>query len=117
MPVRKTLCGLSEIPDGGAIERVAAIFDRDGAHMIDESLVLTRHGTEVSAYVNVCPHAGRRLDWAPGQFLIEEGLLICAAHGAGFTLATGECVYGPCRGESLMRVDVALDGADVQLRD
>ena len=116
MPVKQTLCRVAEVPDGGAIERVAAIKS-DGIDTVDESLIVTRHGVAVCAYVNVCPHAGRRLDWAPGQFLIEDGYLICAAHGAMFTLGSGECVAGPCRGLSLVRVEVETDGEEVRLRD
>lgn len=115
MTVRKTLCRVAEIPDGGAIERVAAVVDRATGEAFDESLVVTRSGEAVSAYINVCPHAGRRLDWAPGQFLIEDGQLICAAHGAMFTLMSGLCIFGPCRGENLSRVDVAIEGGEVLL--
>jgi nitrite reductase/ring-hydroxylating ferredoxin subunit len=53
------------------------------------------------AWVNSCPHEGRRLDYAPGKFLIDKQNLVCAAHGASFRLSDGFCVGGPCRGESL----------------
>ncbi|KLD68839.1 ferredoxin, partial [Xanthomonas hyacinthi DSM 19077] len=44
------------------------------------SLLLYRDGDGVRAWANVCPHAGRRLDWAPGQFLkSREGHVVCAA--------------------------------------
>ena len=78
-----------------------------------EPLILFRDGDEVRAWVNVCPHAGRQLDWAPGEFLkSKDGLLVCAAHGASFELQAGECGAGPCRGESLRKVGVEVrDGA------
>ena len=76
---------------------------------VAESVILHRDGDEVRAWLNVCPHAGRRLDWAPGQFLISrEGLLVCAVHGASFELIGGECVAGPCRGQSLQPVAVRV---------
>lgn len=76
---------------------------------VAESVILHRDGDEVRAWLNVCPHAGRRLDWAPGQFLkSREGLLICAVHGASFELIGGECVAGPCRGQSLQPVAVRV---------
>ena len=115
MRVRKTLCRTAEIPDGGAIERVGSVRDPGTGEAFDESLVVTRQGNAVRAYVNVCPHAGRRLDWAPGQFLIENGLMICAAHGATFALGSGECVDGPCRGASLMSVDIEIAGDEVRI--
>jgi nitrite reductase/ring-hydroxylating ferredoxin subunit len=60
----------------------------------------------VRAWLNCCPHQGRRLDYAPGKFLIDKGQLVCAAHGAVFRLDDGECVGGPCRGEHLAKIEV-----------
>lgn len=79
-----------------------------------ESLVVHHDaGGAVRAWLNVCPHAGRRLDWAPGKFILsKDGLLVCAVHGASFETAGGLCTAGPCRGESLRAVDVVVrDGA------
>lgn len=73
-----------------------------------QSLVLLRQGDALKAWLNICPHAGRRLDWAPGKFLVDKGKLVCAAHGASFELQQGECVAGPCRGASLTAVRVAV---------
>lgn len=101
---------LDSIPDGGLVE-AEAVLDGDA-----ESLVLHRRGNEVRAWLNVCPHAGRRLDWAPGQFLVsKEGLLVCAAHGASFELEQGECVAGPCRGDALRVVPVRVEKGEVRL--
>ena len=81
---------------------------------VAESVILHRDGDEVRAWLNVCPHAGRRLDWAPGQFLkSREGLLVCAVHGASFELIGGECVAGPCRGQSLQPVAVRVREGEV----
>lgn len=101
------LLTLERLPDG-AFAEVEADLDGDA-----ESLVLYREGGRVRAWLNVCPHAGRRLDWSPGQFLrSREGLLVCAAHGASFELEGGECVAGPCRGEALRSIAVEVrDGA------
>ena len=60
----------------------------------------------LQAWLNCCPHQGRRLDYVPGKFLIHKGQLVCAAHGATFELADGLCVGGPCRGEHLTSVQV-----------
>ncbi|MBB3886398.1 nitrite reductase/ring-hydroxylating ferredoxin subunit [Xanthomonas campestris] len=101
---------LAQIPDAGFLE-VEALWDGG-----PESVVLYREGAQVRAWLNVCPHAGRRLDWAPGQFLkTKEGQLVCAAHGAAFELDAGECVSGPCRGQSLVAVPVRIDGEQVLL--
>ena len=107
---RRGLIGLSEIQDGGFAE-VEATVDGDA-----ESLILYRDGNHVRAWLNVCPHAGRRLDWAPGKFLkSKEGHLVCASHGASFSLDSGECVAGPCRGAFLRTVPVAIRGGEVLL--
>ena len=94
-----------------AFAAVEATLDGDA-----ESLLLYRHGDQVRAWLNVCPHAGRRLDWAPGQFLrSKDGLLVCAAHGASFDLVGGQCVAGPCRGDALRAVPVVVRGGAVWL--
>lgn len=107
-PARR-LCRLDDIPPGEAIAVDAQLAD--GA----ESLIVLRQGASVHAYLNVCPHAGRRLDWAPGKFLLGKGLLVCAAHGASFATDTGDCVGGPCRGQALRRVAVETIGDEVWL--
>lgn len=107
---RTALTALDSIADGGFAETEATI-DGDA-----ESVILYRQGDDVRAWLNICPHAGRRLDWAPGQFLkSREGLLVCAAHGASFELMQGECVAGPCRGEALRAVPVAVRDGQVFL--
>ncbi|MGN6222233.1 Rieske (2Fe-2S) protein [Pseudoxanthomonas sp.] len=104
------LIALDSIEDGGFAE-VEADIDGDS-----ESLLLYRQGAEVRAWLNVCPHAGRRLDWAPGKFLkSKDGLLVCAAHGASFELQRGDCVAGPCRGDSLRAVPVRVTEGMVRL--
>lgn len=101
------LIALDRLADGGFAE-TEAVVDGDA-----ESLILYRQGDTVRAWFNICPHAGRRLDWAPGEFLrSKDGLLVCAAHGASFELGAGTCVAGPCRGEALRAVAVVVrDGA------
>jgi nitrite reductase/ring-hydroxylating ferredoxin subunit len=70
------------------------------------------------AWLNVCPHQGRRLDYVPGKFLIDKGRLVCAAHGATFQLGDGLCVGGPCRGEHLTSIAVVEEkiGSDTWFR-
>ncbi|MBB3226082.1 nitrite reductase/ring-hydroxylating ferredoxin subunit [Luteibacter sp. Sphag1AF] len=103
------LCQLDDIPDGGAIE-VQAVVNGE-----DESLVVWRRDGQARAYLNICPHAGRRLDWAPGKFLVKNDVLVCAAHGASFAAATGECTAGPCRGDRLRAVPVDVSEGRVVL--
>ena len=107
--VCEPLCRVEQIADGGA-------FEASGLwHGERESLVLLRDGDAVRGFLNICPHAGRPLNWAPGQFLVENGQLICAVHGASFEVPNGYCVMGPCRGSSLREVGLRIDGGMVYL--
>lgn len=108
----RPLTTLDKLPDG-ALSECEAVLAGDA-----ESLIVRRSGNAVRAWLNVCPHAGRRLDWAPGQFLIsKDGLLVCAVHGASFELEGGNCVAGPCRGEALRAVPLRVEGDAVFLED
>lgn len=106
---RVELIAVDSIEDGGLVE-VEGTVDGDA-----ESLILHRDGDRIRGWFNVCPHAGRRLDWAPGKFLRSDGLLVCAAHGASFELGGGECVAGPCRGASLRAVALEVRDGGVYL--
>ena len=98
------LLALRDLAPGGFAEAEAEV---DGAA---ESVIVHRDADgAVRAWLNVCPHAGRRLDWAPGKFLVsKDGLLVCAVHGASFETVGGLCEAGPCRGESLRAVAVEV---------
>lgn len=104
-----TLCRLDEIPDGGA---TAVDVDIDGEA---QSVIVLRHGDNVRVYLNVCPHAGSRLDYAPGRFLLKNDTMICAVHGATFKQAGGLCVAGPCRGEHLRPLAARVEHGVVKL--
>ncbi|MEL1265922.1 Rieske (2Fe-2S) protein [Pseudoxanthomonas putridarboris] len=104
------LIALNDLAEGGFVEMEAMIGDDA------ESLILYRDSAGVRAWLNICPHAGRRLDWAPGQFLkSKDGHLVCAAHGASFELVRGDCVAGPCRGDALKAVPVQVRDGEVWL--
>jgi nitrite reductase/ring-hydroxylating ferredoxin subunit len=103
------LCRLNEIPDGGASAVDAVLADGE------ENLILLRRGEQVRAYLNICPHTGRRLDYAPGKFLLKNDTLICAVHGATFNRADGLCIAGPCRGEHLREVALQVQEGEIRL--
>ena len=66
------------------------------------------------AYVNRCRHMPTPLDFVRDQFLSDDGrYLQCYTHGALYEFATGECVAGPCKGESLYRLPVRVDRGEV----
>lgn len=109
--VSRMLISRDDLPDR---QIVAVNADIDGEN---EAILLYRDNDEIQAWLNICPHAGRRLDYAPGKFLMQDGDLVCAAHGATFRLDSGECVAGPCRGASLKAVPVQCIDGQVCLAD
>jgi nitrite reductase/ring-hydroxylating ferredoxin subunit len=102
----RTLCQVIDIPENGA----KGFPGPDGAFT---GLVAVRQGDHVYVYENACPHIGTPLDWTPDRFLSVDGRhLICATHGAEFTIDTGACISGPCRGDRLTPVPVVIrDGS------
>ena len=110
-PSAQPLARLDALPPD-SLHEVEAMVEGDA-----ESLLLHRDARgDVRAWLNVCPHAGRRLDWAPGKFLrAKDGQLVCAAHGATFDLANGECTAGPCRGEALRQVVLDVHDGEISI--
>ncbi|MDE2248554.1 MAG: Rieske 2Fe-2S domain-containing protein [Xanthomonadaceae bacterium] len=98
----QALCRVESVAEGSAC--AVDVVLADGA----ESLILLRRAGQLRAYLNICPHAGRRLDYAPGQFLLTNDNLICAVHGATFNQLDGLCIGGPCRGERLREVALQI---------
>jgi nitrite reductase/ring-hydroxylating ferredoxin subunit len=79
---------------------------------------LVKNDGQYFAYKNSCPHTGAPLDWLEHQFLDSEGALIqCAVHDARFFIESGECVFGPCLGKNLekLEIEVTDDGIYLQI--
>lgn len=98
------LCRLDEIPDGAA--RGFRLRDAAGREL---RIFAVRRGGAAYAYLNRCPHRGTPLDWVPDQLLDAAGRhLVCATHGAVFRVEDGVCLAGPCVGDQLVPVPLAL---------
>ena len=70
---------------------------------------LVRCGIDLVAYRNLCPHGGRPLNWQQDKFLDRgKRVILCTVHGAEFEIATGECLRGPCPGQSLAALPVRV---------
>ena len=107
----RTLCRLSDIPDGASRGFGPALGGFTG-------LFAVRRGDAVFVYVNACPHVGAALDRAPDRFLTADGTRIaCGAHGAQFEIEGGVCVHGPCIGDWLEAVPVRIVGGVVLVPD
>ncbi len=77
-----------------------------------EGFVL-RHGEDLVAFANSCPHWSVDLDFGTGEFYdVALDRIVCRNHGALFHPRTGFCEWGPCTGRSLERFQLACDGED-----
>lgn len=104
----KKLCEVDEIAMGTGREfRSAQGF-----------LAVFRSSDSVNAWLNVCPHQARSLNFAPDEFLFNgDGRLVCPHHGAEFDLGSGTCLEGPCKGASLTPAPVVIEEGAVWLRE
>lgn len=77
-------------------------------------LLAVRRDGHVHVYLNRCPHRGLPLEWREDDFLDASGSLIqCAHHGALFLIDNGECVTGPCAGQSLQALACREDATGI----
>jgi nitrite reductase/ring-hydroxylating ferredoxin subunit len=95
---------LADIPDPGGLP----------ADFEPTPIVVLRSGKTVTAYLNVCPHAGRPFSLPSGKTLVSEGqFLVCPFHGASFDLKSGACVGGPAGSSVLKPVPVKVENGQV----
>jgi nitrite reductase/ring-hydroxylating ferredoxin subunit len=108
------VCSLNDIPSQKAYGFNLMRLDEAG-QVRPLPIVIVRWGRRVFGYVNRCPHHGVKLDWERNTFLDPSygTRLMCGKHGALFDFASGECVEGPCRGESLEPVALAVLDDDI----
>jgi nitrite reductase/ring-hydroxylating ferredoxin subunit len=92
------LCHSSELAEGSARGFQPDSCGHDGM------FVVRRNGFH--AYRNACPHwGGTSMPWRKDAYLNADATrIVCSAHGAQFDIASGECLLGPCIGQSLTRV-------------
>lgn len=80
----------------------------------DLSIFAVKRDGMLYVYQNRCPHLGIELEWQEDKFLDSEDALIqCCTHGALFIIETGECIAGPCVGDSLNQLPIHIDGDTV----
>lgn len=105
-PAGTFLCALGDVPDGGGHE--VAFGDGPVAFRI----LLLRHGEEVWAYRNLCPHFSLPLDYHPQTFVVcDEGeTVMCAHHSSMFRFRDGTCFDGPSVGDRLDAVVIRREG-------
>jgi nitrite reductase/ring-hydroxylating ferredoxin subunit len=109
MPI---LCHSNEIAEGKS----------KGFQIQETFLFAVKKNDTIYVYENICPHLGIQLEWQPDEFLdIDASMIQCSSHGALFRIEDGECLLGPCQGQSLIaldftlvdgQIDITLPGAD-----
>ncbi|MFZ1110644.1 MAG: Rieske (2Fe-2S) protein [Rhodomicrobium sp.] len=113
MTIAYAICAETDIPNkrGRAFSLLRVAEDKSEQPW---HIFIVRWGRQVFGYVNRCPHNGVNLDWETNQFLDESGrLIVCGKHGSKFELATGKCVEGPCLGQGLEPIHVAVVDGDI----
>ena len=110
---QEALCQLDGLAEGQCL---AFTIERPGEDPRD--IFLVHQQGQVYGYENRCPHTGVNLNWLPDQFLdIDAEFIQCSVHGALFRIDDGYCVRGPCAGQSLQPVMLAIRNGQVYLRD
>jgi nitrite reductase/ring-hydroxylating ferredoxin subunit len=105
----RVLCRLDDLPEGTT--KGFAVERANGRTQI----FLVNWDGVVHGYVNSCPHIGTPLDWLPDRFLSpDDDWILCATHGALFRPDDGYCVFGPCLGESLERVEIEVVDGEIR---
>lgn len=107
----RTIAPLSAVPEDSTLRFEARNGDRGVGCFLD------RAGEEVMAWRNSCPHKPQ-IPIDPGSGAIVSGdELVCHEHGARFDEDSGVCTAGPCAGDRLDPVDVAVEDGAVVLTD
>jgi nitrite reductase/ring-hydroxylating ferredoxin subunit len=85
----------------------------DGVNGRPDELLVVRTGDAITVFRNYCPHQGLPLNAEPNRFFMKRGNLMCAHHGAIFDTQSGECTWGPCKGEKLIQLQATVEGGAV----
>ena len=112
VPSGERLCSLAELEATGAKGITLGEWPKA------REFIVVRDGEAVRAYRNRCPHNSGTLETVPDRFLdADRAHLVCSTHGARFRIEDGLCVSGPCRGEALTAVAIAVVAGEVCLID
>jgi nitrite reductase/ring-hydroxylating ferredoxin subunit len=110
------ICSADSIEPGSAKAFSLSRIAESGESRPFPIVVVRTHGNDYYGYVNACPHQGIWLNFGAGEFFTpDRAFLKCGRHGARFEIDTGLCVDGPCSGESLEPIALAVADGDVCL--
>ncbi len=104
------LCKTSDIEDPGSKSFELKIKRKT------QSIFVVHKDGAFFAYYNKCPHTGATLEWQEDQFLdLDKALIQCATHDALFMIDSGECIAGPCSGDSLQPLPLIIESDKILL--
>lgn len=100
------ICNVLDVPLGQSLG--FRLFNQ----MHDDFFLVNHHGV-LLGYKNSCPHwPGATLPLRKNKYLDGDGgYIVCHGHGALFSIDTGLCVSGPCKGAYLDSVALLFDDA------
>jgi nitrite reductase/ring-hydroxylating ferredoxin subunit len=106
---RRFACSRDDLANG----KVCVVpLAREANGLPREAIVLLDHAQTPRAYLNLCRHLPIPLDGLSRRFVVG-GYLQCLTHGARYQIEDGLCVAGPCRGQSLLALELRLIGRDL----
>jgi nitrite reductase/ring-hydroxylating ferredoxin subunit len=110
------ICSAESIEPGGAKAFSLSRITETGENRPFPIVIVRTLANDYFGYVNACPHEGMWLNFGAGEFFSRDrAFLLCGRHGANFEIDTGLCVEGPCKGEGLEPIALAVVDGDVCL--
>ena len=80
------------------------------------NLIVFRKENKLYAWLNACPHDGRKLCKDPDLLLNKKkDLFQCMNHQALFDYRNGLCKDGPCEGEYLMQYPIIEENSTIKV--
>ena len=103
--IGQRLCHIDDVAEGQA----RGFGPLEGSK---RKVIVVRRKGVLHAWLDACPHysTGTPMAWKTDAYLNGERThLTCHSHNALFEMDTGECILGPCLGQSLTRIEIAVD--------
>ena len=102
------LCHLNDVEEEESKEFFIPVSEEE------KSILAVKKDGILAIYHNNCPHLGVPMNMEPDRFLdVEKNFIMCSTHGALFKIDDGECVHGPCLGQSLTQIPYEIRGEEV----
>jgi nitrite reductase/ring-hydroxylating ferredoxin subunit len=104
------LCALGDLADGAA--RVM--------HLGPErpEIIVARDGARVFGYINACAHMAVPLNLLDDDAVdTADRTMRCDHHYAAFRFHDGVCIAGPCEGDALAAIPLALRAGRIVIGD